>query len=381
MTKEEALQFIRKFRSGQYAPEEHAAFREWLNSLPAEETEELMADFAHPFLAEEAPAVAPELSWQRIEARIRPVQRRRWPLYAAAAAVLGIIAAASVWLMQPVPGKIQPTQATVHTVQPAANKAVLTLGDGSLITLDSAANGQLARQGQTSVLKSGTGQLQYDQQGPEDAVQFNTLATPRGGQFQLVLPDGSKVWLNAASSLRFPTAFHGTERRVELQGEAYFEIAHNKKMPFRVTTANDLTITVLGTHFNVMAYADESSLKTTLLEGSVQLNRGGTTQLLKPGQEGRLHKQSGTLSVAPADVEEAIAWKNGIFQFEHADITAIARQLARWYDVDVVIAGPLPQKNFVGVMSRNAPLESVLKVLGSTGVQFKLEGRRLIVTP
>ncbi len=381
MTKQEALLFIRKFRSGNYTPEEHAAFREWLNSLPPGEAEALMAEFAHPFLTNDAPAPAPELPWQRIEARIRPAQRRRWSIYAAAAAVLGIVAAASVWLMKPVPEKLPPSQTTAQTVQPAGNKAVLTLGDGSHITLDSAANGQLARQGQTSVLKSGAGQLQYDQQGGDATVQFNTLSTPRGGQFQLVLPDGSKVWLNAASSIRFPTAFKGAERRVELQGEAYFEIARNQKMPFRVTTANDLTITVLGTHFNVMAYADESSLKTTLLEGSVQLNRGGATQLLRPGQEGRLHKQSGALSVAAADVEEAIAWKNGIFQFEHADIAAIARQLARWYDVEVVIAGPLPQKNFVGVMSRNAPLESVLKVLGSTGVQFKLEGRRLIVMP
>lgn len=380
MNKEEALAFIRKFQSGNYTEQEHTAFLEWLHSLPEEEAEALMTEYSLPFMTAGPPTPPPELPWQHIEARIRPVQRRMWPWYAAAAAVLGIVATVALWQMRPAPG-LQNPQLAAQAILPAGSKATLTLGDGSHITLDTAANGRLALQGRTSILKSAAGQLQYDQQGHSDAVQFNTLATPRGGQFQLTLPDGSRVWLNAASSLRFPTAFTGNERRVELQGEAYFEITPDKKMPFRVTTANDLSITVLGTHFNVMAYPDEASLKTTLLEGAVQLSSKGAQQLLRPGQEGRLDRQNGTLSVSAVDVEEAVAWKNGIFQFENADITAITRQLARWYDVDVVIAGPLPRRNFVGVMSRNAPLGSVLKVLGSTGVQFKMEGRKLIVMP
>lgn len=377
MNKEAAQQFIRQYLAGNYTEAEHLAFRQWLYSQPPEEMDELVSAYFHTLQMQEQPIPAPEQPWLNIAAQIQSVRTKRtWWKYAAAAAILII---ASVILFRPAQQKQIPIAA--NAVMPGGNKAMLTLSDGSIISLDSAANGTLAQQGKTSIHKPVAGQLQYEQLEAPAVVQYNTLSTPRGGQYQVTLPDGSKVWLNATSSLRFPTAFSGKERRVELHGEAYFEIAHNPNMPFKVTTSNDLTVTVLGTHFNVMAYGDEENLKTTLLEGAVKLEKGAVNKLIAPGQEGKLDKKTGQLTIAEVDAEEAIAWKNGIFQFENADIATITRQLARWYDVDVVFEGPVPQQRFMGLMSRNVPLGSVLKVLETSGARFKIEGRKLIVMP
>lgn len=267
-------------------------------------------------------------------------------------------------------------------IPPGGNKAILTLGDGSSITLDSAGNGVLASQGGTSVSQSGKGQLVY-QSGKNTASVpvFNTVATPKGGQFHIVLPDGTGVWLNAASSLRFPTAFTGKQRQVEITGEVYFEVAHNKQMPF-VVKNGATEITVLGTHFNVMAYDDEKIMRTTLLEGAVKVTRGGREALLAPGQQARISPATGSMRVVDdVDTGKELSWKNGYFQFEDESLESIMRQVSRWYDVEVMYEGTSRGENFTGRLPRNSNVSSVMKILSLSGVKFRIEDKTIIVTP
>ena len=270
----------------------------------------------------------------------------------------------------------------VTDLSPGGNKAVLTLGDGSSIVLDSAKNGSLASQGNTNVTKSKKGELVYSASPDTDkAAVFNTVTTPKGGQYHIVLPDGSKVWLNAASSLRFPTAFTGKERKVEITGEVYFEVAHNEKMPF-IVKASETEIAVLGTHFNVMAYADEKILKTTLLEGSVKVSRAGKSAMLNPGQQARIKGISDNIRVVDdIDTEKEMAWKNGYFQFQDDNLENIMRQISRWYDVDVRYEGNPGKETFTGRLPRNGNVSKVFKILSLSGVKFRIEGTSIIVTP
>ncbi len=277
----------------------------------------------------------------------------------------------------------------VNDIEAGENKAILTLGDGSKIILDDAKNGILANQGGNSVLKAAEGEVIYsflsevkdpltvDENTP---VIYNTIETPKGGKFQIKLPDGSKVWLNAASSLRFPTVFNGSKRQVELKGEAYFEVSPDKSKIFEVNTRNQV-VQVLGTHFNINAYLDEPTVNTTLLEGSVRVSdlRTNISQLLKPGEQSQLSEQMEVINLK--NTNEAVAWKEGYFQFDEADIKTVMRQIERWYDVSVVYEGDLPNYRFGGEIERNLSLLQVLKVLEKTKVHFRLEGREVIVMP
>ena len=263
-----------------------------------------------------------------------------------------------------------------NDVAPGNNKAILTLDDGSKIDLDDAKTGILASESNIDIKKTGVGQLEYTA-GTQTVktVKYNILSTPLGGEYQLVLPDGSKVWLNSGSTLRFPTAFIGSERIVELKGEAYFDIAKNPKMPFLVRTNNAMDIKVLGTQFNVMAYDDEKNINTTLIEGSVEVLKESGKTTLKPGQEAILNKRSGNIKVASADLEQAIAWNN-------ENIESIMRKVSRWYNVDIVYQGNLNNKDFVGTISRNKNVSELLKMLELTGaIHFSIDGRRITVMP
>jgi transmembrane sensor len=263
---------------------------------------------------------------------------------------------------------------------PGGNKAVLTLADGSTIVLDSAHNGILSQQGNSKVQKLDSAQLAYNTLYEKPAgMVYNTLATPRGGQYQLMLPDGSKVWLNAASSIRFPTSFQGKDREVELRGEAYFEIKENKAKPFKVKVSRSEEVEVLGTHFNIMAYEDEPVIKTTLLEGAIKVTTGAIGKTVKPGQQVQLNAKGELKVIEAADVEEAVSWKNGYFQFHIVDIETVMRQLTRWYDVDVYYENGKPEGHFLGEISRNNNLSDVLKILEMNGVHFRMEGKKLIV--
>ncbi|OQP58971.1 FecR family protein [Niastella populi] len=278
------------------------------------------------------------------------------------------------------------------TVVPGGNKAVLTLADGSTIVLDSAANGALTRQGATMIMKKQDGELVYKTEGRhgQQAVAMNTISTPRGGQYQVILPDGTKVWLNAVTALRFPASFTGNERVVELTGEAYFEVAHQSSSngkgnrPFVVniiTAAGENRVEVLGTHFNIKAYNDETSIKTTLLEGSVKMSGLKGQYLMKPGQQAQIDRSGKMALDEDADVEEAVAWKNGRFQFNNANVEAVMREIARWYDVEIEYVGKVPDEKFEGEIPRNSNITEVFKILELSNVHCKIEGKKIKVLP
>lgn len=307
-----------------------------------------------------------------------------WWRRLAAAAVLAVVGLAA-WFgyraLQPGFDKPDPDQVVLKQgdVPPGKDGAILTLADGTTIVLDSTGNGALAEQNGVQVIKL-DGQLTYNgkEVQPDGMPMYNTIVTPAGRQFQLVLADGTKVWMNAVSSIRFPTAFSGPERKVEITGEVYFEVARNEQKPFRVV-ADGVSMEVLGTAFNVNAYKDESVSRTTLAEGSLMVMAGNTTSTLKPGQQFVVSPSSA--KVVNAHVEEVLAWKDGLFQFRDADIRTIMRQVARWYNVEVVYEPDIPQRSFTGEMPRDSNVSELLKILKLSGINFSINGRTIIVKP
>lgn len=327
-------------------------------------------------LAIEEPPAAP----------IRNIGKPKWWYAAAAVAIIAGSWFAYNWAgsktdKQQVAKAVQKTPADVL---PGSDKAVLTLDDGSAIVLDTTANGQLMLNGTDAKIVKTNGQLAYGTATAPDAeAEYHTISTPRGGQYQLTLADGTKVWLNAASSLHFPTSFTGRERMVEVSGEAYFEVAQNASMPF-IVKINDgqpepAEVLVLGTHFNVNAYTDEQAESTTLLEGAVRMRRGENGVILKPGQQAQLNKQGNFKTSDEVNIEEVMAWKNGYFQFEDANLETIMRQISRWYDLDVVFAKPLPDAVYTGRVSRNLKLSDLLKLLELSDLNVKIDGKKLII--
>lgn len=318
---------------------------------------------------------------------VNNVKRLRWMQVAAAAIVVLAIGVAGYWFMNrnaknEVAKNDQPVKPTAADILPGGNKAVLTLADGTVITLDSAANGQLAQQGSSQIVKTKNGELVYEKTAQNSAgpLTYNMLVIPRGGQYQLTLPDGSKVWLNAASSIRYPVTFTGNERRVELTGEAYFEVAKDARKPFHVITPTQ-DVEVLGTHFNVNAYANEPAVKTTLLEGSVKV-KAENSVVLKPGEQAELSGTNSLLTIDHSpDLEQTMAWKNGFILFNKTDIKSIMRQVERWYNVDVVFEGDIPQRTFTGGIARSARLSELLRLFEVSKVKFRIEDKKLIVTP
>jgi ferric-dicitrate binding protein FerR (iron transport regulator) len=336
------------------------------------------------------PQQVPAALSDRVEARLmQDINRKKIrPLFSryriAAAAVILLVMAGGFWWVASVSRTAQQASSDKemaavnkgNDVAPGTSKAVLTLADGSTVTLDSAGN-QVIPQGKTLVQQN-NGQLQYAAEGKGEAIGYNTLSVPRGGQFNIVLPDGSHVWLNSASTLRFPTAFAGKQRMVELQGQGYFEVKKDAAHPF-IVKVNTTEVQVLGTRFDIMAYADEKSLNTTLLEGAVRMKQGVIQQQLAPGQQAVLDYASGRMSVRPADVDEVVAWKTGFFEFDNAAISTIMRQLSRWYDIEISYQNN-SNRLFGGRISRNLPLSDILHMLEANGAKFSLEGRRLMVT-
>ncbi|MCO4294213.1 DUF4974 domain-containing protein [Solitalea sp. MAHUQ-68] len=285
-------------------------------------------------------------------------------------------------------GELVKENNAVADIAPGGNKAILTLTDGRKINLNEAHNGVLAEQSGIKIAKTADGMLVYtiserNQKNTTSTLEYNTIETPKGGQYQINLPDGTKVWLNAASSIHYPTKFMGKERRVEINGEAYFEVAKNAKMPFKVSINNSSEVEVLGTHFNINSYADEEMIKTTLLEGSVRFSslKQQTAVVLKPGEQSAFNKDEGQINVKQADVEEAVAWKNGDFIFRKQPLAEILKTLSRWYSIDVEYeTTSLSQQTYSGVISRTKNLSAVISMLESTGqINLKVEGNKIIV--
>lgn len=336
---------------------DYEAFAKSINRLDAE-TRDRLRNRLEKDLTEEAPVV--------------PI-RRSWLPKVAAAAILLIAAGTAWWYLQHRP------QASSKTadILPGGNKATLTLANGSTMVLDSLQPGQLARQQGVLVIKRDSGLLAYEAAGGGNAaIEYNTLATPRGGQYHLKLADGTGVWLNAASSIRYPTAFSGNRREVEVTGEAYFEIARDKSRPFHVKT-READIEVLGTDFDVNGYDDEVALRATLLSGVIRVSHNGQSLLLNPGQQAMV--DSGIALNATPDLEQVMAWKNGFFKFDKEDLATVLTQLSRWYAFDIKYAGPVPKRHFEGKLSRDLTLAQVLDVLSEMQLKFKIEGRTLLV--
>jgi transmembrane sensor len=316
----------------------------------------------------------------------RQPNRLRYLLWLSAAAAVIIFAVSGLLFFRnnsantSVPRSATAGMIKQNDVAPGANKAILTLASGKKVILNSVTNGTIAQHGGIVVKKLADGKLQYTVQGSQVAdIANNTISTPRGGQYQIMLADGTKVWLNAASSLKFPTAFKGKERTVELTGEAYFEVAKNKEMPFTVKF-NNTQVQVLGTHFDIMAYPDETETKTTLVEGSVRVSNNTDMQILMPGQQA-IATKNGHMQIVKANVEEALAWKNGYFIFRNADLRQIMKQAERWYDVDVVYDGDIKSRTFGGRISKYKNISELLKNLELAGnIHFKVSGNKVTVT-
>lgn len=271
-----------------------------------------------------------------------------------------------------------------NDIAPSSDKAILTLADNTQIVLDDAANGDLTQQGNATLIKF-DGKLAYNNASASSSTEilYNTITTAKGKQYQVVLADGTIVWLNAGSSLRFPTAFIGKERNVELKGEGYFEVAKNAAAPFHVSIPGKNTkVEVLGTHFNINAYDDETSIRTTLLEGSVRLVKtGGQTAMLKPGQQGKIDDHSSAIQILKnINTDQAVAWRTGLFDFEGDNIDDIMRQLSRWYDMEVSYGQTVPQQHFTGSIRRQVNLSEVLHMLEvAGGIKFTINGKKVTV--
>lgn len=299
-----------------------------------------------------------------------------WQRWMVAASLLIVLSIGGYFLLHKDQPKVQFSKVLKEDFAPGSNKAVLTLAGGKQIILTGAKNGQLATQGGSVIQKTADGAVVYDA-GGNGAIVMNTMSTPRGGQYHLTLADGTGVWLNAASSITYPSGFTGNQRQVEITGEVYFEVAHNTAKPFLVKSGLQ-TVEVLGTHFNINAYTDEAGIKTTLLEGSVAISASGSRQTLKPGEQAILKGNS--IRISETDTDEAIAWKEGYFQFVDADIETVMRQISRWYNVDVVFESPVTKQTFTGRISRFRNISKVLKIVQSyQDVTLTFEGRRIMV--
>lgn len=321
------------------------------------------------------------------ERPLRTLAGRRW-YWAAAAILLVSLSGVYLWFRKdPLPAIVKKTgNEQQQQILPGKSGAVLTLADGRQVVLDSVGNGLVATQGGGQVVLQ-NGQLRYHGAGSASGEpEYNTMQTPKGRQFNLRLPDGTMVWLNAASSLRYPVTFSGKERRVEITGEAYFEVAQNQQQPFIVSINKRAAVEVLGTSFNINAYENESSIRTALVAGSVRVSDSTprprkTAVMLKPGQLARI-TASENIMVEKADTDKILAWKNGSFNFNGLSFPEIMRQLERWYDIEVVYEHGVPEIRLGGELSRDVSLEDLLKGLKESELHFRLESsRRLVVFP
>lgn len=401
MNKATAILFLKRFSENSSTPAEQEDFLAWLNSAPEPDIEDIARKYEDILQAFAESGQADARLVKLIEERLNeeetapvvplittvPVVHRSpfWRRYAgAAAAVLLLVLSGAAFFLFNRSGGSKPDQATVapqvsNELLPGGNKAVLKLADGTTILLDSAKGGLLSKQGAANVVKLEDGQLAYNTSGGNDQKPlYNTIETPNGGQYAVVLSDGTKVWLNATSTLRFPATFTEGERRVTLTGEAYFEVVHNSDYPF-IVAAGNAEIKDIGTAFNINSYPDEPAMQVTLTEGLASVSAGGKEVQLKPGKVAALTGQD--IRLADADVQSAVAWKNGLFQFKNASIESIMRQVARWYDVEVAYDGTITQL-FSGAIYRNSKASEVFKILEKGGnVQFVITGKKIVVKP
>jgi ferric-dicitrate binding protein FerR (iron transport regulator) len=382
MGKHVFFQLLDRYLGGSASPEEKGLLKEYYARLDqksraqlSKEEEEMlraiMLDNIWGAIRETEPAIL---------AKVHSFSRLR---YAAALVAVILFSAGAYFVVRHRQGT-GIVETPPPDIAPGGNHAILTLSNGKTIILDHAAPGEVASQGNSRVIKVDSGMIAYHQQiaaaSGSVPVQYNVLTTPRGGQYQLLLPDGSKIWLNAASSIRYPTVFSGGDRTVEITGEAYFEVAENSRQPFKVSSGK-VTIKVLGTHFDVNAYGDEANLKVTLLQGSVSVEAGGNSgqeAVITRGRQAKVDQAGMITVVRDADTEEAVAWKEGLFRFGGTTLQEVLRQISRWYDVKIVYKDT-PAIHLGGVMSRQVRLSQVIRLFRANGVDCNIENRVLTV--
>ncbi|WP_090465958.1 FecR family protein [Mucilaginibacter sp. OK268] len=378
MTSQEIKDLIEKYQDGIASPREKGLLESWYINYARNKSDLNYPADLEAKMNQTLPLI---LSLeQKTPVKHREIRKLLWPRIAAAALLLIGLSIGGYYLLPDV--KRQQTTATQkETIVPGRNKAVLTLANGKQISLTDASNGQVATQQKTVILKTPQGQIIYQGSSQSSGiVQYNTLSTPRGAQWpQIILPDGTRVMLDAASTIRYPVAFTGPDRVVELTGQAYFEVAHHAKQPFKIKVAG-MTLEDIGTTFNVDAYPEETATKTTLVDGSVRIVTNETTVILKPGYQAVVGK-SQAISVLKADVGEVIAWKNGQTSFQGKTIEEIMRQVSRWYDVDIIYQGAPSSRKFSGGISRRVQLTDLLRVLEFQDLHVQLSGKRIIIKP
>lgn len=390
-------QLLNKYLQGQMTLKERLDLNRLIND-PASK-EELLSFISEQYSAEHAlPGSLSQKEYDAVLARVladdlpapmevrrtgfRIAYLRKW--WAAASVLMITVATLYFWLKAP--DEVKPVDVAVQSenIQPGKEGALLTLADGSKVSLDTLRNGVIAMQdGVTARVVDGV--LQYN--GKSSGMVFNTMSTPRGRQFHLTLPDGTGVWLNAASSIRYPVAFDARERKVEVTGEVYFEVMKNKQHPFIVNVNNRMEVEVLGTDFNINAYDNESAIAATLLSGSIKVIKSDVADqlVLKPGQQALMNNaataQHGIQLVPDADIEKVTAWRKGLFNFRDIPFDEAMRQLQRWYDIEVVYENGVPDIELMGEMTKGVSLNGLLLGLGKLGLNYRLEGRKLIILP
>lgn len=382
---------LEKYRAATISEAEFDELLIWLHGLD-EAQETALAKMDEPLWEELKTQISPDtqrVNWEAMKEGItkeqgavsadsQKLRRSAWRFAAAAILILGL---GITWLIMKPSVKEAPIVVLRNTdsILPNTNHTTLTLADGRTIILDSTDAGELLAANGIKVVKLQTGEIAYNKQsGTTPQPETHTIIVPRGGRpYQLVLSDGSKIWLNAASSLKYPSFFAGSSREVEITGEAYFEVAHNTSKPFHVRY-NQMDVQVLGTHFNVNTYEDEKDIRVTLLKGAVKVN----ATLIKPGQQSVLpHNQPAlaNTAVTEADLDLTTAWVQGLFHFDKADIKTILRQVSRWYDLEVEFEGHVSTDLFSGKIERSLPLTGIVNLLSSSNIKVRVEGKKLII--
>ncbi|SDF15209.1 FecR family protein [Mucilaginibacter pineti] len=367
MNDQEADDLLARYLNDDVSEDEKAVVNEWYHKLAAgEELPDPRQDFNQ----------VKSVVWNKIQ------RKRIIPFYRYAAAAVLLIFFGIGGYNYYINKSANPVKTNiVQDILPGGNKAILTLANGKKIILNNRKNGLITHEKQTAINKTNDGHLVYTAPVKKDAsVIFNTITTPRGGKYELTLSDGSEVTLDAASSIKYPVNFTGKERLVEITGQAYFEVAHDKTKPFKVK-AGEQTVEVLGTHFNINSYGDEPAIITTLLQGSIKISIKKDDIVLTPGKQALVNYRDKIIRVQNADTEAAIAWKEGHFHFNKAGIPDVMRQLSRWYDVDIEYQGDIPKRSFSGNINRNTKASVALQILTASRVNFKISGRKIIVTP
>lgn len=384
LSKKQISQLANKYIAGTATAEEIALLHEWYDTVNPGNTETVLVDT--PIVSREVGEQIFASLQQKIEQErgsVHELPRHAIQWWRAAAAILLLVTAAVIYYSVSSPAKneqLSKEKIVAREVPaPQSARAVITLDNGDKLYLDSLTDGTIAVEGNTRLVKKADG-LVYEPVAGTKEIQYNVLTVPRGSRVvNLTLSDGSRVWLNAESSLRYPVAFTGAARHVEITGEAYFEVSKDPKRPFNVTSQG-MTTAVLGTSFNVNTYADEPAMKVTLLEGSVQvLYKTGEAVMLKPGEQASVSSASSLHVVRGIDTEAVIAWKNDHFMMKDLDMSALARQMARWYNIQIVFESSVPDQKFGGAISRNVNLSTMLKALQEIGIESRIEERKVII--